>query len=68
MTRMVPVSNCFQLGPQFGSRILFIYNHFSSQQEFSGNYKYSLHGKTTRECVPHGYVKSFIPYNITFVD
>lgn len=58
------VSNCFQLSPQFWSRILFIYNHFSftSQQNFSGNCKYSFLGKITRECAPHGYVNSFIPY------
>lgn len=50
--------------------MLFIYNisFTSQQQKFSGNNKYCLHGKKTRECAPHGYVKSLIPYNVTFVD
>lgn len=67
---MVAVSKCFQLGPQFWSRILFIYNHFlfTSQWKFGGNYKYSLHSKITTECASHGYLNSFIPYNVTFVD
>lgn len=70
MTRVMPVSNSSQLGPQFCSRILCIDKCFSftSQQQFSVNYKYSLCDKITRECPHHGYLESFIPYHLALLD